>query len=74
MSFDPKVEGICKVRAHLHPICTQDVKRGYAKCITPLIFLVPRGGIEPPTRGFSVLFYGLTPISPDLPYLIKTIC
>jgi hypothetical protein len=29
-------------------------KRGYSKSCNPLFLLVPRDGIEPPTRGFSV--------------------
>ncbi|MHB1670195.1 hypothetical protein, partial [Thiomonas sp.] len=41
---------------HLTPQCTQSVpiERGIAKVnVDLLIILVPRDGIEPPTRGFS---------------------
>ena len=31
------------------------MKKGYEKPRNPLIYMVPREGIEPPTRGFSVL-------------------
>jgi len=37
-------------------IWSQMKKRGYDESRNPLILLVPRDGIEPPTRGFSVRF------------------
>jgi hypothetical protein len=38
----------------LTQILTQNKNRGHGITRKPLIFMVPRDGIEPPTRGFSV--------------------
>ena len=40
---------------HDYTKITPAIKKAYAKLrCKPLFYLVPRGGIEPPTRGFSV--------------------
>ena len=53
-AFEDEERDLPEIDTQLTPEGNWEIER-YGKTYKSLFLLVPRGGIEPPTRGFSVL-------------------